>query len=120
MPWFAFKNNYSKLISVAIMQKDTDACGGEYGGWATHGWWNINPGDTKTVAYSSNRYLYFYAHAGDGTWWGNPQGPDVYVDPIQKFDSCYQIGTSTWDVVTMARADGGSFLGNHHTQNLNP
>ena len=64
MPWLAFKNNYSKLVSVAVMQRDDDACGGEYGGWATHGWWNLNPGETKTVIYTSNRYVYFYAHAG--------------------------------------------------------
>jgi hypothetical protein len=118
MPWFAFKNNHSKPVSVAVMKEDKDACGSD-GGWMAHGWWNLNPGETQTVIYSENRYLYFYAHAGDGTWWGDPNGPEVFVNPYAKFDQCYLIGTSTWDEVRMARADGGSFLGNHHTQNLN-
>ena len=29
MPWLAFRNNYHLPISVAVMQVDHDACGGE-------------------------------------------------------------------------------------------
>jgi hypothetical protein len=47
MPWLAFHNNYGLTVSVAVMQ---DACGGEYGGWATHGWWNLNPGESNPPA----------------------------------------------------------------------
>lgn len=28
MPWLAFHNNYSLPVSVAVMQVDSDACGG--------------------------------------------------------------------------------------------
>lgn len=31
MPWLAFHNNYGLPVSVAVMQVDSDACGGEYG-----------------------------------------------------------------------------------------
>jgi Protein of unknown function (DUF1036) len=119
MPWLAFHNNYSRPVSVAVMQEDVDACGGEYGNWATHGWWNLNPGDTATAIWTKYNAAYFYAKAVDGAQWGDDNGPGVYVDPYYKFDSCLLIGTSTWDIVHMARADLGSFLWNTHTVNLN-
>lgn len=118
MPWFEFRNNYNRVVSVAVMKRDQDACGA-YGGWSTHGWWNLNPGEKKTVMYSSNRYLFYFAQANNGVWWGDVNGPRMYVNPYDRFSSCYGIGTSTWNVVTTARADGGSFLGNRHTVNLN-
>jgi uncharacterized membrane protein len=119
MPWLRFQNNYSLEVSVAVMQVDTDACGG-YGGWATHGWWNLNPGQSTTAIWTQYDAAYFYAKAGNGASWGDPNGPSVYVDPYNRFDSCLQIGTSTWDVVGMSRVDLGSFLFNTHTVNLNP
>lgn len=115
--WLAFKNNYNRTVSVAVMQRDTDACGG-YGGWATHGWWVLNPGELKTAIWTANRYAFFYAKATDGRWWGDANGPSMYVDPYRRFDSCINIGTSTWDVVGTARADLGTLLPNRHTVNL--
>src|SRR5580692_10324595 len=47
-------------VSVAVMQVDTDACGGD-GGWATHGWWNLNPGESKTAIWTKYDAAYFYA-----------------------------------------------------------
>jgi uncharacterized membrane protein len=119
--WLAFKNNYSHIVSVAIMDYDTGACGGEGQDWATHGWWNLNPGESKTVVWTTNQYAFFYAESQDGASWGDPNGPRMYVIQ-QRFDSCYGIGTSTWDVVGTARADVGwppaaPFT---HTVNLNP
>ncbi|SLE58782.1 Uncharacterised protein [Mycobacteroides abscessus subsp. abscessus] len=63
MPWLAFHNNYSLPVSVAVMQVDSDACGGEYGGWATHGWWNLNPGESKTAIWTKYDAAYYYAKA---------------------------------------------------------
>jgi len=116
--WLEFRNNYSRTISVAVMQRDADACGGEGGGWATHGWWVLGAGETKTAIWTANRYVYFYAKATDGRWWGNPSGPRMYVNPYRKFDSCVNIGVSTWDVVNTASADLGTYLPNRHTVNL--
>jgi len=119
--WLAFHNNYGQIVSVAIMDYDTDACAG-YGDWATHGWWNLNPGDSQTVLWTTNQYVYFYAEAGDGAWWGDSNGPTVYVHP-ERFDSCYNIGaTGDWVTVGMAQVDVGwppvrPFT---HTVNLNP
>jgi hypothetical protein len=120
MPWLAFHNNYGLTVSVAVMQVDQDACGGEGGGWATHGWWNLNPGESKTAIWTKYDAAYYYARATNGAWWGDPNGPGVYVNPYERFDSCIQIGTSTWDIVRMIRVGVGSVLFNTHTVNLNP
>jgi Protein of unknown function (DUF1036) len=120
--WLAFQNNYSQPLSVAIMDYDTDACGGEGGDWATHGWWNLNPGESQTVLWTTNQYAYFYAEAVDGTWWGDSNGPGVYVHP-EQFDSCYNIGaTGDWYIINMAQADVGwpPVAPFTHTVNLNP
>lgn len=116
--WLAFRNVYRRPFSVAVMQRDTDACGGEYGGWATHGWWGLNPGESKTVIWTRNRYAYFYARATDGRWWGDENGPRMYVNFYDRFDSCIRIASSSWDVVSTARADLGTLLINTHTVSL--
>jgi uncharacterized membrane protein len=102
MPWLRFQNNYNLPVSVCVMQEDDDACG-QYGNWATHGWWNLNPGEAKTAIYTKYDAAYFYARATNGVWWGDPSGPSIYVNPYAKFDSCSGIGTSTWDVVRFKR-----------------
>ncbi|GGN83399.1 DUF1036 domain-containing protein [Nocardia rhizosphaerihabitans] len=119
MPWLAFHNDYGLVVSVAVMQVDPGACGG-YGGWATHGWWNLNPGETKTAIWTKYDAAYYYAKASNGAWWGDSTGPRVYVNPYAAFHSCVLIGTSTWDVVNMKRVGVGSNLHNTHTVNLIP
>ena len=114
MPWLAFHNNYGLPVSVAVMQVDQDACGGEYGGWATHGWWNLNPGESKTAIWTKYDAAYYYARASNGAWWGDSGGPRVYVNPYSRFDSCLRIGTSTWDVVNMRRVGVGSVVQHAH------
>jgi uncharacterized membrane protein len=98
MPYLRIHNTYSQLVAVAVMQDDPDACG-EDGKYATHGWWNINPGDSTTVIYTDYDIAYVYAEAGDGTHWPREDQDGVvqfYVDPINKFDGCYLTGKSTW------------------------
>jgi hypothetical protein len=90
------------------------------GNWATHGWWVLNPGDSKTVTWTTNQYVYFYAEAVNGASWYDPNGQAVYVTQ-ERFDSCYLIGVSDWQVVRMAQSDVGwppaaPFT---HTVNLN-
>jgi uncharacterized protein involved in tolerance to divalent cations len=51
MPYLAFQNNSGRQVSATVMQEDLDACG-QYGNWATHGWWNGNPGEEKTAIYT--------------------------------------------------------------------
>jgi hypothetical protein len=117
MPWLEIHNTYHEAVSIVIMKEDQDGCG-EYGNWATHGWFILNSGDTGTVLYTEYDAAYVYVEAPDGKWWGDPNGPEIYVNPYDKFDSCIGIGTSTWDVVQPARVYLGKFLLGTTTANL--
>ncbi|HSK26086.1 MAG TPA: DUF1036 domain-containing protein [Jiangellales bacterium] len=102
----AFRNRYNQHVWVAIMCRDTGACGGEGGGWRTEGWWSLSPGEAKTAFWTTNQYAYFYAEAQDGRWWGDSVGPAVYVRN-ERFQGCYAIGTSTWRIVRMSQLNVG-------------
>ena len=102
--WLAFKNSYNKRVRVAVMQHDTDACG-EYGNWATEGWWKFDPGNSRSVIWTPNRYVYYYAEATDGRYWGDKDGPKIYINPYENFESCYKIGTTSWDVVRVQQVN---------------
>jgi uncharacterized membrane protein len=103
--WVAFKNSYSTVVSVAIMRKDSDGCG-SYGGWATQGWWVLNPGESKTAFSTSNQYSYYYAHSTDGREWRDDGGPSVYV-ASERFNSCLNIGSTASRIVNMRKVDVG-------------
>jgi len=87
-----FHNNYTTTVWVAIMQYDTDACGGHGGDWATRGWWRIEPGQEVWAFSTTNEYCCAYAEAADGAVWSGDYGP-VYVYQ-HAFDSCVNIGAS--------------------------
>ena len=117
----AFKNNYSQIVSAAMMEYDTGACGGEGGDWSTHGWWVLDPGQSKNARWTSNQYVFYYAEAVNGARWDDAGGPRVYVYP-ESFDDCLGIGRSNGRVVGMRRIDIGwpparPFT---YTINLNP
>ncbi|HEY7153624.1 MAG TPA: DUF1036 domain-containing protein [Gemmataceae bacterium] len=116
-----FKNNYPKKVWVAIMRRDTNACGGEGGGWATAGWWVLDPGQTKNAFSTTNEYAAFYAESEDGAMWNGSVGP-VYVYS-NAFNSCLNIGsTAAIKRVGMQQIQLPAFRGNPlavHTVNLN-
>ncbi|MGH3831508.1 MAG: DUF1036 domain-containing protein [Pseudonocardiaceae bacterium] len=103
--WVAFNNSYSTVVSVAIMKRDTDGCKND-GGWATGGWWVLNPGESKTAFWTANQYAYYYAHSTDGREWSDAGGPAADVEQTQ-FNSCSGIGISTARSVTMNKIDVG-------------
>lgn len=108
-----FRNSYSAKVWVAIMRYDLDSCG-EYGNWATEGWWGINPGEQILAFKTDNQYAAFYAKAADGGHWSGEYGP-VYVYH-ERFDSCIDIGsTAAYDIVGMRLIDTG---GSDVIQNL--
>jgi uncharacterized membrane protein len=120
--WVAFRNNTNQHVWVATMRQDTDACGGEGGGWRTEGWWSLSPGEAKTAFSTTNQYAYFYAEAQDGSWWGDTAGPGVYVSN-DRFADCYAIGhTAPWRIVSMSEINVGwpPAAPGTHTLNLNP
>jgi len=102
-----FHNYYSQTVSVAIMYRDYSGACDNDGGWATKGWWNIEPGGDRYVLNTKNRHVYFYAHtpSNDVVWTGTNH--HMYVKN-QAFRSCRDIGASTWDYVGLRHINMGS------------
>jgi uncharacterized membrane protein len=105
-----FINGYSRRVQVAICFYQPNPCS-QYGQpWGTRGWWIIEPGDSKYVLETNNRYMYFYAESVPvgRVWAGDPNNPQhlqrVYVPP-RRFDSCLDIGSTDARIVTMRRLD---------------
>lgn len=98
------------------MYRDYSGTCDEYGGWATKGWWTLSPGQVKHVVNTKNRYVYWYAKSANGREW---TGDDhhMYVDPKAPFESCRDIGVSSWDYVGLRTTHVGSNVGTH-TVNL--
>lgn len=101
-----FKNSYGPRIWIAIMRYDPGTCG-QYGNWATAGWWNVSNGQSVHAFNTSNRYFCYYAEAADGHLWTGNYGPIyVYRD---AFSSCLNIGsTAAYGRVGTRLKDGGN------------
>jgi uncharacterized membrane protein len=111
-----FQNNTSVRVWVAMMYQDTGGCG-DYGGWATKGWWNIGPGEDKHPINTNNRYFYFYAEAEDGRIWTGPFGPIYVYDTA--FDSCLNIGSTAARGTVGVQEIHAPAITFKHTVNLN-
>jgi hypothetical protein len=110
-----FRNSYPTKVWVTIMRYDPNGCG-QYGNWATAGWWGINPGQQVWAFSTNNRWACYYADADDGAHWSGPYGP-AYVY-YEAFDSCINIGsTAAYGTVGMRLIDVGS---SDHVVNLIP
>lgn len=98
-----FINGHTRRVQVAIKFYQPNPCS-QYGRpWGTRGWWLIEPGQSKYVLDTNNRYFYYYAESvSDGkTWSGDSPTPVL----MQAFDSCVSIGGSTVRDVFMRRLD---------------
>ena len=107
-----FHNYYHQTVSVAIMYRDYSGACDNYGGWATKGWWNIEPGGERYVLNTKNRHVYFYARTPDSqVQW---TGPDHHMYASNRaFNSCRDIGTSTWKYVGLRHINMGSTYANY-------
>jgi uncharacterized membrane protein len=94
---FRFTNHYRFPLSVAIMLRTPNECGGEGEGWEQRGWWNISRGETKVVYGGDMEDLspwwYYYAFATDGGQWLG-DGRWVSAVPNAAFDLCWGHGIS--------------------------
>lgn len=60
----SFKNNTSKIVSVAILKFQS-------GDWRVKGWMNLAPGETDILTSTpKNRYVYYFAISEEKTWSG--------------------------------------------------
>lgn len=110
-----FRNNYPATVSVAVMFYSPGTCG-QHGNWGTRGWWNIAPGQMTHVLNTDNRFMCYYAEAGDGARWVGNFGP-MYVYR-NSFDSCLHLGsTAAIGCVGTRQVDTG---GKNTIVNLNP
>ncbi|MGY5452589.1 ankyrin repeat domain-containing protein [Agarivorans sp. MS3-6] len=71
----AFKNKTGSMVQVAIRYKNSDD------EWVTKEWYNIEAGETNTIARTNNRVFYYFAMTDDGEW----RGTDNYYY-VQGFD----------------------------------
>lgn len=60
--------------------------------WGTRGWWSLAPGQTKYIADTQNRHVYFYAEtkanaAKKLVWSGNDHSGSVRGEPVNFFHS---------------------------------
>ena len=102
----SFRNSYGPRIWVAIMRFDPSGCG-QYGNWATAGWWGINYGEQVFAFTTNNRYAAYYAKAANGVQWTGNNGP-IYVYH-ESFNSCIGIGsTAAYATVGMRLIDTGN------------
>jgi uncharacterized membrane protein len=103
-----FRNYYQSTVNVAVMYRDFSGACDDYGGWATAGWWQVARGETVHVLNTTNRYVYFYADAEDGTTWTD-EDASIYVPANgDEFDSCRDIGSTASERVGLDEIDMGS------------
>jgi len=112
-----FRNYYQSTVNVAVMYRDFSGGCDDYGGWATAGWWQVPRGQTVHVLNTTNRYVFFYADAADGTTWTGTDA-NMYVPANgDEFASCKDIGSTASELVGLDRIDLGSTFSTH-TVNL--
>lgn len=68
-----FQNNNYKKITMCIGYYHQ---GNRWSGWATKGWWNLEPGEKINIHIPSNdgslnRYIYYYSYFDGGEYSGN-------------------------------------------------
>jgi uncharacterized membrane protein len=98
-----FTNGYNRRVQVAIAFYQP-SCSKL---WGTRGWWIIEPGGSKYVINTNNRYMFFYAESvSDGRVWAGDVNNyiDAYVT-TQAFDSCVGIGSTNARIVRMKPLD---------------
>lgn len=92
-----FRNDTPVRIWIAVAHYSPDTCGGEYGNWATIGWFHFAPGQQAWVLETNNLNVYFYAESETGDTWSGRFGPMYVYD--DAFDSCINIGSTAAEPV---------------------
>ena len=98
-----FINGHSRRVQLAICFYQPNPCS-QYGEpWGTRGWLILEPGQSKYVADTNNRYFYYYAESlSDGRVWTGDL--NVYVT-TREFNSCLNIGSTDARIVRMRKLD---------------
>ncbi len=80
-----FVNNYRTPVSIMYVWHET-GCGDPP--WRKGGWLTVETGQSRVALDGdlNNRYLYFYARASDGSYWGSNNFRTLVSD--RNFEVC--------------------------------
>lgn len=107
-----FCNRTTETISIAIGYKSGSD-------WVSEGWWNIYPGECKTVksGYLPNSYYYYRATSSSGSWEDDyyfctqSQAFTIYGD-----DNCSSRGYSRKGFIQLTASGGDTFRNLSHAE----
>lgn len=114
--WFKFKNSTPNTVWVSFQWYSPATCANS-GKWETKGWWQLAPGETKTVfgndLQTIGKYYYYYAESSNGTVWNGPF--NTYASNT-AFDWCLNTGSTNSRILGFREKYIGTF--NNYTINL--
>lgn len=81
----AFVNKHGTPLSICLVWYNPGCSNPPF---RKTGWWNLAPGEARTVLNGPyrNRYFYFYAEASDGSYWGDQRWRIAVTN--NAFDRC--------------------------------
>lgn len=94
--YLRYNNAYRSPLWLAVGYYSPNCPDG--GDWSKKGWWHLNPGEAKTVLWTTNAYSLFYAEADDGAHWAGPYSTDL---PFEAFDWCWDTASSNGEQAGM-------------------
>ncbi len=101
--WLAFENIHGRRLWVAVGYFDPGCEDGSK--WSKKGWWQLDPGQSATVLWTTNRFATFFAEDDAGEFWG---GDFVTPVPVRRFDLCWTTASSDSQDVGMALLDSSN------------
>ncbi|WP_448640274.1 hypothetical protein [Geodermatophilus sp. URMC 63] len=90
----SFRNDTPDRMSLAFLRWDPNCPGGDEGQpFSGHGWYTIEPGQTREVWHGDagdwHRWWGYFARTVAGRFWAGDYGMNV---PIHAFSRCYREG----------------------------
>jgi uncharacterized membrane protein len=98
--WLRFENVHGRRLWVAVGYYSPGCPDGS--NWAKKGWWQLDPGQSAIVLWTTNRFATFFAEDDVGAQWA---GNVVTAVPSSAFDWCWNTGSSASENVGMRVLD---------------
>lgn len=101
--WLAFENVHGRRLWVAVGYYSPGCPDGT--SWAKMGWWQLDPGESATVLWTTSRFATFFAEDDIGATWG---GNIVTAVPSSAFDWCWNTASTATEDVGMTLLDSSN------------
>jgi uncharacterized membrane protein len=98
--WLAFENVHGRRLWVAVGYYSPGCEDGS--NWAKKGWWQLDPGQSATALWTTNRFAMFFAEDDVGAQWA---GDRVTATPSSAFDWCWTTASTDSEDVGMRVLD---------------